>query len=114
EVRSYFLNNKFYSMAIFSQLDSLSELDFKRFSDFNPPRTVPYKLPFYVEEKLNLLMNFLQLDNGSIDLIMSSKGDFVFLEINPLGQFGMVSVPCNYNIEHDLAKYLIELDEDKN
>ena len=31
----------------------------------------------------------------------------VFLEVNPVGQFGMVSLPCNYQLEKRIAQYLI-------
>ena len=48
----------------------------------------------------------LELNSGSIDLILDKKNRFVFLEINPIGQFGMTSFPCNYSIEKEIAKYL--------
>jgi hypothetical protein len=38
---------------------------------------------------------------------MTKKGEYVFLEVNPIGQFGMVSAPCNYNLEKKIAQYLI-------
>jgi hypothetical protein len=44
---------------------------------------------------------------GSLDLIYSIDNEFVFLEVNPVGQFGMVSKPCNYNLEKILAKELL-------
>jgi hypothetical protein len=52
------------------------------------------------------LMRDLCLDTGSIDLICTSSGRIVFLEVNPVGQFGMVSKPCNYKLEHRLAEHL--------
>jgi hypothetical protein len=33
--------------------------------------------------------------------------ELVFLEINPVGQFGMVSHPCNYYLEKRIAQNLI-------
>jgi glutathione synthase/RimK-type ligase-like ATP-grasp enzyme len=48
----------------------------------------------------------LGLDSGSIDMIVSTEGKYIFLEVNPVGQFGMVSYPCNYYIERDIADYL--------
>lgn len=39
---------------------------------------------------------------------MVRGNNFYFLEINPVGQFGMVSGPCNYKIEKLIAKYIIE------
>jgi glutathione synthase/RimK-type ligase-like ATP-grasp enzyme len=51
-------------------------------------------------------MTDLCLDTGSIDIVRTTDGRYVFLEVNPVGQFGMVSVPCNYNLELKVAKYL--------
>ena len=44
EIRSFFLEDKFFSMAIFSQLDSKTEVDFRDYNNEKPNRTVPFKL----------------------------------------------------------------------
>jgi len=33
-----------------------------------------------------------------LDLIYSKENEYAFLEINPVGQFGMVSYLCNYHL----------------
>ncbi|WP_293933429.1 hypothetical protein [Sphingobacterium sp. UBA6645] len=48
-------------------------------------------------------MKGLGFNTGSIDLILTPDGDYVFLEINPEGQFGMVPHPCNYFLEREMA-----------
>jgi hypothetical protein len=35
----------------------------------------------------------------------------VFLEINPVGEFGMVSIPCNYNLHEKVYKTLKKYNE---
>jgi ATP-GRASP peptide maturase of grasp-with-spasm system len=109
EIRAFFFYGKFYSMAIFSQEDSQTQVDFRRYNNVKPNRTVPFNLPKNVEEKLTLLMARINLDHGSIDMIVSTEGEFVFLEVNPVGQFGMVSEPCNYYLEELFASKLINL-----
>ena len=52
-------------------------------------------------------MKNLKLDTGSIDMIVTLDGEYVFLEINPIGQFGMVSYHCNYHLEKRIAEYII-------
>jgi ATP-GRASP peptide maturase of grasp-with-spasm system len=106
ELRIFYLKGKFYSMAIFSQSDKQTAVDFRKYNDAKPNRTVRYKLPSEQEEKLGQLMIKLGLDSGSIDMIVSTEGKYIFLEVNPVGQFGMVSYPCNYYIERDIADYL--------
>jgi ATP-GRASP peptide maturase of grasp-with-spasm system len=106
ELRIFYLNGKVYPMAIFSQSDKQTAVDFRKYNDAKPNRTVRYQLPTEVERNLVELMTKLGLDSGSIDMIVSIEGKFVFLEVNPVGQFGMVSYPCNYYIERDIADYL--------
>ena len=53
------------------------------------------------------LMKDLELNTGSIDFIKTKQGRFVFLEVNPVGQYGMTSYPCNYHLDKKIAEYLI-------
>ncbi len=96
EIRCFYLNGKIYSMAIFSQTNSQTNVDFRQYDTTRPNRTVPYNLPYAIEEKLIKLMHEMKLNTGSIDIIRSQNGEYIFLEVNPVGQFGMVSHPCNY------------------
>jgi len=108
ELRIFFINNKFYSMAIFSQEDDKTKIDFRNYNYIKPNRTVPFILPQHVKIKLKKLMESLNLNTGSIDMIVTPDDKFVFLEVNPYGQFGMVSYPCNYFIEKEIANFLIK------
>lgn len=106
ELRVFYLNGRFYSMAIFSQKNVQTQVDFRQYDLDKPNRTVPYNLPKELEKKLDKLMRELNLNSGSIDLIKGTDNQYYFLEVNPIGQFGMVSYPCNYNIEKEIANYL--------
>lgn len=106
ELRVFYFEKLFYTMAIFSQNDSKTSVDFRNYNKEKPNRTVPYKLPYEVEQKLINLMDKLDLNCGSIDMIVEKNNEYVFLEVNPIGQFGMISSPCNYNLERIIAKYL--------
>lgn len=111
EIRCFFLDSIFYAMAIFSQLDSKTSLDFRNYNEEKPNRRVPYILPNWLESKLRLLIKKVGLTTGSIDLIKGNDGEYYLLEINPIGQFGMTSSPCNYYIEEIIADKLIEINE---
>ena len=108
EIRSFYLEGKFYSMAIFSQKNNQTSIDFRKYDSQIPNRTIPYKLPVWVEKQLTSLFHKLGLNTGSVDLILTPNEEYVFLEINPVGQFGMVSYPCNYYLEKEVAKLLYE------
>lgn len=112
EIRVFTLEDRFYSMAIFSQLDPRTSTDFRRYNYSKPNRFVPYSLPEDLRSKLRQLLRSLELDTASIDLLKSTDGKVVFLEINPIGQFGMVSEPCNYYLEREIADLLIQRDEE--
>ena len=96
EIRSFYLDGKFYSMAIFSQLDSQTSVDFRHYNMEKPNRNVPYQLSKETENKLKKLFKLLGYASGSADIIRGKDGKDYFLEINPVGQFGMVSHPCRY------------------
>ncbi len=106
ELRIFYLDGKFFTMAIMSQKDKKTKVDFRHYNKEKPNRNVPFQLPFKIEKKLDLLMKDLDLKSGSIDMIVSKNREYYFLEINPVGQFGMVSYPCNYYLEKEIAEYL--------
>ncbi|MBV7529657.1 grasp-with-spasm system ATP-grasp peptide maturase [Chitinophaga sp. sic0106] len=106
EIRTFYLDGECHSMAIFSQNNHKTREDFRNYDNERPNRTVPYKLPATLEAKLDQLMKLLHFRTGSIDLMVDQQGNYHFLEINPEGQFGMVSYPCNYYLEKKLAVLL--------
>ncbi len=106
ELRIFYMKNQFYPMAIFSQNDEKTKLDYRNYNREKPNRNIPYILPKDIEEKLQKLMDKLDLDTGSIDMIVTPEGEYVFLEVNPTGQFGWVSDNCNYYLEEKIANYL--------
>lgn len=107
ELRVFVLDKEIYPMVIFSQSDKLTEVDFRNYNDNKPNRTAPYKLPNEINKALIKIFSKLNLNTGSVDFIRSINGDYYFLEINPLGQFGMTSKPCNYHLEKKIAEFLI-------
>lgn len=111
DIRVYYLDGEVFPMAIFSQADARTALDFRDYIHDKPNRQVPCRLPGPVIESIRRLMSALGLVNGSIDLIHTKKGEHVFLEVNPVGQFGMTSIPCNYQLEKRIATYLIKYDQ---
>jgi ATP-GRASP peptide maturase of grasp-with-spasm system len=107
ELRVFYLDGEFHAMAIFSQNDPQTRTDFRQYNRERPNRNVPYRLAPELTGSLRRLMDELQLETGSIDLLVARDGREVFLEINPVGQFGMVSHPCNYHLERKVAELLL-------
>lgn len=109
ELRIFYLHKVFYSMAIFSQNDKQTKTDFRNYNRNNPNRNVAFELPNSIKIKLINLMDKLELNSGSIDMIVTPDNDFVFLEVNPIGQYGMVSNPCNYYLHKKIAEFFKDL-----
>jgi glutathione synthase/RimK-type ligase-like ATP-grasp enzyme len=106
EIRIFYIDGETYTIAIFSSTNKRTSIDFRKY-DFNKPnRMVPYILPEDIYDKIKLLMKKLNLSTGSIDMI-KNEDNYYFLEINPIGQLGMVSYCGNFYLEKKIAKFLI-------
>lgn len=107
EIRTFFLNGQTWSMAIFSQSNEKTKVDFRNYDHENPNRYVPYKLPIQVNKKVIEFMVKMNLNSGSLDFILTPTNQYVFLEVNPIGQFQWLSRNCNYYIEKQIAETLL-------
>lgn len=107
ELRIFYLKGICYSMAIFSQNNPKTQTDYRNYDKENPNRCIPFKLPENVAHKLHAFMNSAGINCGSIDMIYTPERRFVFLELNPIGQFQWLARNCNYDIERAIAKFLL-------
>lgn len=108
EIRTFILNGRLFSMAIFSQQNEKTKIDFRNYDEESPNRNVPFQLPDYLEKQLIDFCQLIGINCGSMD-ILYQKGEYYFLEINPVGQLQWLSRSCNYAIEKHIAKTLINL-----
>lgn len=107
ELRIFYLHKKIYSSAIFSQRDIKTKIDFRNYNYSKPNRVQSYKLPQNIEKLIVAFMEKIKMDSGSIDIIVTPRKEYYFLEVNPIGQFFQVSYPCNYYLEKKVAEYLL-------
>lgn len=105
ELRIFYFEKKIFATVILSQQNPKTKIDFRNYDLFNPNRMLPYKLPKEIKMKIIRLMKKLKMKSGSLDMIVNKDGDYIFLEINPVGQFGNISVLCNFYIEKYIAEY---------
>ncbi|MDJ0842380.1 MAG: grasp-with-spasm system ATP-grasp peptide maturase [Acidobacteriota bacterium] len=110
ELRIFYLGGACYPMAIFSQGNQQTEVDFRNYDFENPNRNVFYNLGPDLERRIGDLMDTVSLNTGSLDMIRGTDGKSYFLEVNPVGMFGMVSFPCNLNLRKKVAEFLIDKD----
>lgn len=67
----------------------------------------PYELPASVKLKLLHLMDYFRLNYGAIDLIKTPEGKYVFLEINPVGEFSWLDKALGHKISEAIANVLL-------
>lgn len=109
ELRIFYLDGVCYTMAVMSQQDAQTQTDMRHYNYAKPNRNVPYQLPAAVSTGIHALMQAMELKTGSVDMIVTPDDKFIFLEVNPVGQFGNVSSSCNYHLEQKVANYLINI-----
>jgi glutathione synthase/RimK-type ligase-like ATP-grasp enzyme len=72
---------------------------------------VPYDLPGDVAAKLHALMSVFGLHYGAIDLRLTPEGDYVFLEVNPAGEYLFISKRTEQPISKAIAAALERRDK---
>lgn len=68
----------------------------------------PYELSAELQEKIGKMMRLAGLAFGLIDMICRPEGDYIFLEVNPKGEWGMLQRFLNLPIAEKIAEKLIE------
>lgn len=107
ELRITVVGRRAFACAIHSQASDRSRHDWRRYDFDNTPYEV-FHLPIDLEQKIFLLMDQLGLVFGSVDMILTPAGDYVFLEINPNGQFDWIASKTQMPIYEALADLLVE------
>ena len=108
ELRVFYLDGECYTAVIFSQRDERTKVDYRHYDDFKMNRVVPYNLPKSEAVKIDTFMKSIEMESGSIDIIVDTDDNYIFLEVNPVGQFDYVGKNCNYQLEKVIAEYFIQ------
>jgi hypothetical protein len=106
ELRVFYLAGQCYAIAIHSQGNSQTEVDYRRYDFQHANRNEYYQLPDLLEQKINIFMQNMNLQTGSLDFILTPNGDYVFLEVNPSGQYDIFNL-CNIYPDKLIAEHLI-------
>ncbi|MGZ5440672.1 MAG: MvdC/MvdD family ATP grasp protein [Thermoanaerobaculia bacterium] len=106
ELRVTVVGSAIFAAAIESQRSERAMIDWRRYDTKNTPY-YPYKLPDDVERSILTMMRQLHLEYGAVDLIRTKSGDYVFLEVNPGGQWGWVEGMTGHPINEAVARWLM-------
>jgi glutathione synthase/RimK-type ligase-like ATP-grasp enzyme len=105
ELRIVVVGRKLFACAIHSQRSERTREDWRRYDMENTPHK-PYDLPDEIAARLLLLMERLGLVFGSIDMIVTPDGEYIFIEVNPNGQFDWIAQMAGLPIYEHLAAML--------
>jgi glutathione synthase/RimK-type ligase-like ATP-grasp enzyme len=86
DVRATVVGTDVFAAAIHSQTDPAAAVDWRHTDNPDLPHT-PIELPTKVRESVLALMSKLGLSFGAVDLVETPDGEFIFLEVNPNGQW---------------------------
>ena len=106
ELRILYVGGQCYGLAIFSQMNSKTRLDYRNYDYDCPVREEVYEIPVELETKISKLMCELDLQIGVLDFILSPEGEYIFLEVNPCGQYDNFNL-CNIFPDRVIAQYLL-------
>lgn len=86
ELRITVVGQKVFAAEIHSQKSNHTRYDWRRYDRFATPY-LPHELPRDIEQRCLKLVQHLGLCYGAIDMIITPDERYVFLEINPNGQY---------------------------
>lgn len=107
ELRVTVVGRRVFAAAIHSQASNHTRHDWRRYDDARTPIT-PFALPPEVAERCRALVRELGLCYGAIDLVLTPDDRFVFLEINPNGQYLWIELATDLPISDAVADLLLE------
>ncbi len=106
ELRVTVVGNSTFACAIHSQKSKKAMEDWRRYDIANTPHSV-FELPQEIHQKLITFTKSLGLVFGCVDMIVTPKGEFVFLEINPNGQWLWIERLTDMPIGRELARLIV-------
>lgn len=109
DVRVTIVGKQLFAVAIDSQSDPAAVIDWRHTDNPHLPhqRTV---LSEDLQRRLHLLVERLGLTFAAIDLVETPQGEYVFLEVNPNGQWLWLDAALDLGISRAVASWLAEGD----
>jgi glutathione synthase/RimK-type ligase-like ATP-grasp enzyme len=86
ELRITIVGQEVFAAEIHSQESNHTRHDWRRYDHYETPY-LPHELPQDVAQRCVQLVEQLGLCYGAIDMVLTPDGRYVFLEINPNGQY---------------------------
>jgi len=102
EIRATLVGEQVFSSAVYSQEDYETKADWRK----KKLKFVKTTLPEEIERLCIQILKQLNLEFGAIDLIKTPQGEYVFLEINPNGQWVWIENQTGQKISESIIDFL--------
>jgi len=106
DLRVTLIGNKLFCAMIHSQEEEESSVDWRKAG--HPLRHSVHELPKEIIAKCFELAKKLNLNFAAIDFILDQKNNYIFLEINPNGQWAWIERQLNFKISNEITNLLIK------
>lgn len=107
DLRITVVGRDIFASAIYSQ-ETEYKVDFRMTMD--SAKVEAFELPDHILENLQVFMKRLGLVYGAIDMRRTTEGEYVFLEINPSGQWLFIEERTGLPITDAVVTYMLEGD----
>ena len=111
ELRVTVIGRRVFAAALRSREVAAASVDVRR-ATMTVPHEV-YALPKEIEKKILGMMGAFGLQYGAMDIIVTPEGEYVFLELNPHGQFGWIEERTGLPLYDAMADLLISGKEER-
>jgi len=107
EIRATVVGSRVFAAEIHSQQTQRTRYDWRRYDHYETPY-LAHILPDALARQCVRLVEALGLRYGAIDFVLTPDGRYVFLEINPNGQYLWVEEATGLPISDALCDLLLE------
>jgi glutathione synthase/RimK-type ligase-like ATP-grasp enzyme len=109
DVRVTMVGDQLFAAEIDSQTDEAARVDWRRTENPGLPHRRT-ELPPSIREASSRFMRALGLQFGALDFVLTPSGDYVFLEVNPSGQWLWLDDRLGFGITDAIAAWLRHVD----
>lgn len=102
ELRITIVNDKVFPVKIIP----CNEIDWRIEQEKNKYSLI--SVPSQIEDKCFEMLKRMNLKFGAFDFVINKSGEYIFLEVNPNGQWLWLEEKLNLNISDEIVNYLLE------
>ncbi len=110
DLRIHFINGHIIPIKIDSQKFEESIIDWRK-ANFRKLNYEIVEIPQDIKTKISIFMQELNLRLGIFDFAVTANGEYVFLELNPDGNWLWIDSFINYQISQKIAEQLVSSHE---